>query len=118
MLTIRNLLSILAGQVEEDNDDNWAKEQDENYWILNGSIPILELKDKLQLSELPDEEKGYYSILNGFLTYLSGKIPQKGDTIEWKNWKFEIIEMDGTKIDKLIAYKLPTVMDTSKTISN
>ena len=106
MLTIRNLLSILAGQAEENNEDNWAKEQDENSWVLNGSIPILELKDKLQISQLPDEEKGYYSILNGFITYLSGKIPNKGDIIEWDNWKFEIIEMDGTKIDKLIAHKI------------
>ncbi len=120
MLTIRNLLSILAGQVEEDNEENWAKEQDENSWILNGSIPILELKDKLQITELPNEEKGYYSILNGFITYLSGNIPKKGDIIEWNNWKFEILEMDGTKINKLIAHKIsmPTTQYNNDVINN
>lgn len=103
MLTIRNILNVLAGQVGYADEKSWATPQNSCSWILNGSIPILELKDKLQLSSLPDEDKNYYTILSGLLMYLSGKVPQKGDSFEWDNWKFEILEMDGTKIETIQA---------------
>lgn len=105
MLTVRNILNVLAGQVGYTDEKSWATPKNNCSWILNGSIPILELKDKLQLSSLPDEEKGYYTILSGLLMYLSGKVPQKGDTFDWENWRFEILEMDGTKIETIQATK-------------
>lgn len=105
MLTVRNILNVLAGQVGYADEKSWATPQNNCTWILNGSIPILELKDKLQLPSLPDEDKGYYTILSGLLMYLSGNVPKKGDVLEWQDWKFEIMEMDGTKIETIQATK-------------
>lgn len=70
-----------------------------------GTIPILELKDRLSIKAVPDEEKGYYSVLGGMLMYMMGKIPREGDHVEWEGWKFEIMDMDGNKIDKVLVEK-------------
>lgn len=105
MLTVKNILSILAGQVSQSEDKSWATAKDENTWILNGSIPVLEFKDRLRIDTLPDEEKGYYSILNGLIMYLMQKVPSKGEIFHWNDWKFEVLEMDGIKIEKIKATK-------------
>lgn len=106
MLTVRNILSVLAGQVKSNNEDTWAKAHSNCAWTLNGSIPVLELKDKLGIPALPDEEKGYYTILSGLIMYLAKKIPQKGEIFDWGDWNFKILEMDGTKIERIEATKI------------
>lgn len=105
MLSIRNILSVLAGQVDSDSQNIWAKAQNNCTWTLSGSIPILELKDKLGLSALPDEDKNCYTILSGMIMYLAKKIPQNGESFAWMDWNFKILEMDGTKIERIEATK-------------
>lgn len=111
MLTVRNILSVLAGQVETDKENSWAKAHNDCTWMLNGSIPVLELKDKLGISVLPDENKGYYTILSGLIMYLAKKVPQKGESFNWMDWNFKILEMDGTKIESIKATKINCMLE-------
>ena len=84
-----------------------AVQREDGSWLMDGSIPIPELKDRLGLQNLPAEDKGYYTILSGMFMYLTGRIPREGDHVTWQGWRFEVVDMDGNMIDKILAEKLP-----------
>ena len=63
-----------------------------------------ELKDVLNLKRVPEEEQGRYSTLAGMMMLLLGRLPREGDTAEWGGWKLEIVDMDGRRVDKVIAF--------------
>ncbi len=74
---------------------------------MDGSIPVPELKDRLGLQTLPAEDKGYYTILSGMFMYMTGRIPKEGDYVTWNGWRFEVMDMDGNMIDKLLVERIP-----------
>ena len=107
IVTPRDILKVLAGQIGTPQEDAWAVQREDGSWLMDGSIPVPELKDRLGLSSLPAEDKGYYTILSGMFMYLTGRIPHEGDSITWHGWRFEVVDMDGNMIDKLLVEKLP-----------
>lgn len=107
IVTPRDILKVLAGQIGTPHEDAWAVQREDGSWLMDGSIPVPELKDRLGLSSLPAEDKGYYTILSGMFMYLTGRIPHEGDSITWHGWRFEVVDMDGNMIDKLLVEKLP-----------
>ncbi|MNY52806.1 Transporter associated domain protein [compost metagenome] len=56
---------------------------------------------------MPEEEKERYHTLSGMLLLLLGRLPQIADRVEWGDWRFEIVDMDGKRIDKVLASRLP-----------
>lgn len=107
IVTPRDILKVLAGQIGTPQEDSWAVQREDGSWLMDGSIPIPELKDRLGLQNLPAEDKGYYTILSGMFMYLTGRIPREGDHVTWQGWRFEVVDMDGNMIDKILAEKLP-----------
>lgn len=73
---------------------------------MDGAIPIPELKDRLELRFVPEEDKGRYHTLGGMVLLLLGQIPNTGDCVEWEGWNFEVVDMDGKRIDKVLAQPL------------
>ena len=63
-----------------------------------------ELKDVLNLKRVPEEEHGRYSTLAGMMMLLLGRLPHEGDIAEWGGWRLEIVDMDGRRVDKVIAF--------------
>lgn len=72
-------------------------------WLLDGAIPIPEMKDRLLLKQVPEEDKGRYHTVSGMFMLLLGRVPQTGDRVEWQGWMFEVVDMDGKRIDKVLA---------------
>ena len=56
---------------------------------------------------MPDEERGRYHTLSGMIMLLLGRLPRVADTVDWESWRFEIVDMDGKAIDKVLASRLP-----------
>ena len=81
----------------------WARQREDGSWLLDGHIPVQDLKDRLGLDEVPEEEKGRYHTLSGMMMLLTGRLPSEGDTVTWEAWRFEVMDMDGKKIDKVLA---------------
>ena len=107
IVTVRDLTEAITGEfVTEDPSDAWAVQRDDGSWLLDGHIPIVELKDRLDLKSVPEEEKGRYQTLSGMMMLLTGKLPAVTDKVVWENWEFEVIDMDGKIIDKIQATKL------------
>ena len=106
LVTIRDILEILTGQINVPLEEAWAIRRENGSWLMDGTIPILEMKDRLGLKTVPDEEKGSYTVLAGMLMYMMGKIPHEGEHVVWEGWKFEIMDMDGNKIDKVLVERV------------
>ncbi len=85
----------------------WAVQRDDGSWLLDGLIPVPELKDRLGLRAVPEEDKERYHTLSGMLLLLLGRLPQTTDSVQWGDWRFEIIDMDGKRIDKVLASQVP-----------
>lgn len=104
IITLQDLIEAIAGEFKpDDHDDAWAIARADGSWLLDGIIPVPELKDCLKLKELPEEDKGRYNTLSGMLMLLMGRIPSAGEVVEWDSWRFEVVDMDGKRIDKVIA---------------
>jgi putative hemolysin len=70
-------------------------------------IPLPELKDRLGFAAAPEEELGRYNTLSGMVMLLLGRVPHTADVAEWQGWRFEIVDMDKHRIDKVLASRLP-----------
>ncbi|MEL3928144.1 hemolysin family protein [Aeromonas enteropelogenes] len=107
LVTQQDLMEALAGDFQqEDGDDNWAFQRADGSWLLDGLIPLPELKDCLELVRLPEEEKHHYHTLGGLIMLLLGRVPQTGDLVALEQWQLEIVDMDGLRIDKVLAMPL------------
>ncbi|MFM8900151.1 MAG: hemolysin family protein [Burkholderiales bacterium] len=109
LITVRDVLEAITGEfTTPSSDDSWAVQRDNGSWLFDGLIPVLELKDRLQLKELPEEDRGRYNTLAGMVMLLLGRLPTTTDMVEWEGWRFEVVDMDGKRIDKVLASELPS----------
>lgn len=107
IVTLQDLIEAITGEfTPRDPSKSWAVKRDDGTWLLDGHIPIPELKDCLELSVVPEEERGRYHTLSGMFMLLSGKLPIEGDKVTWEGWQFEIMDMDRKTIDKVLASKI------------
>ncbi len=111
IVTLQDLIEAITGEFQpRDPETSWAVQRDDGSWLLDGHIPVPELKDRLALNTVPEEERGRYHTLSGMLMLLTGRLPKVADTVNWEGWRLEIVDMDGKTIDKVLASRLP---DTS-----
>ena len=104
LMTPHDLLEAITGELQPDVDmDAWAVAQDDGSWLLEGQMPISELKARLEISELPDEARGRYNTLAGLLIAEWGSLPEVGHTIACAGWLFEVLAMEGRRIDRVKA---------------
>ncbi len=107
IVSLKDLIEAITGEFSpRDPATSWAVQRDDGSWLLDGHIPIPELKDRLALESVPDEEKGRYHTLSGMMMLLTGRLPREADSVEWEGWHFEIVDMDGRTIDKVLAKRL------------
>ena len=79
-------------------------------WLLDGGLPIDEMKELLHLRELPDEDE--FNTLAGYLLARLGHLPATGERIECEGWTFEVVDLDGRRIDKVLVERLPEAEDS------
>jgi putative hemolysin len=107
MITVRDVLEAITGEFTTPTDeDSWAVQRDDGSWLFDGLIPVPELKDRLDLKELPEEDRGRYNTLAGMVMLLLGRLPRTTDSVEWGGWRFEVVDLDGKRVDKVLATRL------------
>jgi putative hemolysin len=79
----------------------WAKKQKDGSWIMDALIPMNELKYKLELSSIEGEESEGFQTLNGFLTWLIGRVPAQGETVEYQQWQFDVLQVKSNRITQV-----------------
>jgi putative hemolysin len=113
VITVRDVLEAITGEFSGPTDeDAWAVQRADGSWLLDGLIPVPELKDRLELKELPEEDRGRYNTLAGMIMLLLGRLPHTTDTVDWAGWRFEVVDLDGKRVDKVLVSKLDDEGDT------
>ncbi len=108
MMTVRDVLEAITGEFTTPSDDDaWAVQRQDGSWLFDGLIPVPELKDRLDLRDVPEEDRGRYNTLAGMIMLLLGRLPHTTDWVEWEGWRFEVVDLDGKRVDKVLAVRLP-----------
>jgi len=111
LLTINDILEEIVGEMEMD-EPAYTQRQDGS-WLLDGMLEIDEFKDIFEFQMLPHENE--YETLSGFVMMSLGRVPQETDYFEWNSYNFEVIDMDGRRVDKVLVTTLPQKPLTQET---
>jgi putative hemolysin len=104
LITERDVLEAITGEFSVPaGEEAWAVRREDGSWLMDGLIPVPELKDRLELRDLPEEDRGRYNTLAGMIMLLLGRLPEAADAVEWGGWRFEVVDMDGKRVDKVLV---------------
>jgi putative hemolysin len=107
LITPRDMLEAITGELQPQGQaEAWATPREDGSWLLDGLMPVAELKARLEIRDLPEEERGRYNTVAGLLLAVSGHLPGVGERIECGDWLFEVVDLDGRRIDKVLARRL------------
>ena len=108
LVTVTDLLEAFVGSLPTDRTEERAiVSRPDGSWLVDGATTIDDVLSELSLDELPEGEAGAYHTLGGFVMARLGRIPRTTDTFEWSGMRFEVIDMDGHRIDKVLVMRLP-----------
>jgi len=108
LVSLQDVLEAVTGEFKPRNqEDAWAVRRGDGSWLLDGLIPIPELKDRLEWKTVPEEEKSRYHTLSGLVMWLLGRLPHTGDKATWEGWELEVVDLDGKRVDKVLATRIP-----------
>ncbi len=105
LLTVNDIIEEIVGEIELEEPQ--AMQRQDGSWLLDGMIEVDEFKEIFNFDSLPHEDE--YETLSGFVMISLGKLPQSTDHFEWKGFRFEIMDMDGRKVDKVLVTTLPKI---------
>jgi putative hemolysin len=105
MVTMNDLLEEIVGNIQdiEQPAPPQAVQRDDGSWLLDGMLPIEEFLELFELEGDSIEQRGSYNTLGGFTIVQLGKIPQAADHFDWEHLRFEIMDMDGNRVDKVMV---------------
>jgi putative hemolysin len=105
LLTHHDILEAIAGEIAIGGKHAEAKavQRQDGSWLLDGMLAVDEFKEIFHLEVLPGEKKDAYQTLGGFLFTQMGRVPSVSDSFVWSNLRFEIVDMDGKRIDKVLV---------------
>jgi putative hemolysin len=105
LLTHHDILEAIAGEIAigEKHGEPKAVQRHDGSWLLDGMLAVEEFKEIFHLEDLPGEKRDAYQTLGGFLFTQFGRVPSVSDSFVWSNLRFEIVDMDGKRIDKVLV---------------
>jgi putative hemolysin len=114
LVTLNDILEDLVGDVASVDmpEERQVYQRADGSWFIDGKLQIDDLKEVLKISKLPDEESGGYQTLGGLVMLQVGRVPVTGDSFETEGYRFEVVDMDGKRVDKVLVSKIPTVEKT------
>jgi len=108
LVTLQDVLEAVTGEFQSRNaEDSWGVQREDGSWLLDGLIPLPELKQRLDLKSVPEEDRGRYHTLSGMIMWQLGRLPRTTDSVDWEGWKLEVVDLDGKRVDKVLASRVP-----------
>ncbi len=109
LLTISDILEEIVGDIQDGEPQ--ATQRQDGSWLLDGMLDVEDFKEIFNIRHLPDEEE--YETLGGFIMNYLGSVPHESDTFEWNGLRFEVMDMDGNRVDKVMVTLKPVKNDAS-----
>jgi putative hemolysin len=121
MVTLTDILEAIVGDIpglDVEGDEPEALQREDGSWLFDGMMSVDELLLLLDLDELPEEDAGYETV-GGLVMAQLDRIPALGDKFEWDNFRFEVVDMDGHRVDKVLVTPLqPPMLPSSESIQS
>jgi putative hemolysin len=111
MVTLFDILEAIVGGVSEAGQpfEPKAMVREDGSWLIDGDMNIGEFKDLLDLPDMPAEDRVGFQTVAGFVLAQLGEIPTSGRFFEWNELTFEVVDMDGLRVDKVLVSKKASV---------
>jgi putative hemolysin len=106
MVTRTDIMQALVGDIQQPGQpaEPQVVRRDDGSWLLDGRLPVDEVKELLSLRALPEEEQAGYDTLGGLVMAVLGVIPAIGQHFDYGGWCFEVVDMDGHRVDRVLVY--------------
>ena len=85
--------------------DGDERVREDGSWLINGDIPVEDIKKILSVDSFPGEDKSHYRTIAGLILFILERIPKTGDYIEVAGLRYEVVDMDGKRVDKVLVIK-------------
>ncbi len=105
MITLFDVMAAMVGGISERGEpvQPEAVQREDGSWLVEGMMRIDQFKRLLDLNELPGEDRAGYQTVGGFMMAEIGAVPYAGQSFECCGWKFEVVDMDGLRVDKILV---------------
>ena len=116
VVSLTDLLEELVGDIPHIAElaEPQIMQREDGSWLLDGMLSIYEFKENFHISELPGEEEELYQTVGGFVMMHLEKIPQEGDHFEWNKYRFEVVDMDEHRVDKILLSPMGKRIENDK----
>jgi putative hemolysin len=101
LVTVTDIIEAIVGELELLQPQ--AVQRPDGSWLMDGLLPIDEFKSFLKIGDDLGEREDQYQTLGGFIMTRLGRVPGEGDRFEWRNLSFEVLDMDGMRVDKVLV---------------
>jgi putative hemolysin len=108
VITVNDILDALVGDIPsmDEREEQLVVRREDGSFLLDGALSIDQLKQTLQLKRLPGEKDGDFQTLGGFMMTRLGRVPAAADQLEFGGWRFEVVDMDRRRVDKVLATRI------------
>lgn len=105
LVTLNDIMVEIVGDVPSagELEEPQAVQREDGSWLLDGMLPVDEFFEIFEIDEIPSQHRGSYQTLGGFVITHLGKIPSATDYFEWESLRFEVMDMDGNRVDKVLV---------------
>lgn len=114
LVTLNDVLGAVVGQGAAPVPATQAQpvtRRDDGSWLIDGALATDDLRELLGLAELPAEDEHDFNTVAGMVVARFGRIPQPGEHFDWRQWRFEVVDLDGARVDKVLAGRIPAESD-------
>jgi putative hemolysin len=111
IISLHDILEAIVGDVRSLGEpvDMPVVVREDGSWLINGDTPVEDLRNILSVTSFPGEEQGHYRTIAGLILFILERIPKTGDHIELNGLRYEVVDMDGNRIDKVLVTRVPSV---------
>ena len=105
LVTLNDIMVEIVGDVPSagELEEPQAVQREDGSWLLDGMLPVDEFFEIFEINEIPTDHRGSYQTLGGFVITHLGRIPSAADYFEWESLRFEVMDMDGNRVDKVLV---------------
>ena len=105
LVTLNDIMVEIVGDVPSagELEEPQAVQREDGSWLLDGMLPVDEFFEIFEIDEIPTDHRGSYQTLGGFVITHLGRIPYATDSFEWETLRFEVMDMDGNRVDKVLV---------------
>jgi putative hemolysin len=110
LITLNDILEGIVGDVASADmpmEERSAVQRPDGSWLLDGKLPVDDVKEILELNRLPEDDSGKYQTLGGFVMLHLGRVPVTGDAFDSEGRRFEVVDMDEKRVDKVLVSRIP-----------